>query len=435
MCAEVQLIVQTNRAVLPVAEGQQLLYVLVETKPTSAVADVRMPLNFSLVLDHSGSMSGAKLDSLKEAAKVAVGQMGPQDLVSIVVFDDKVEVVVPSGPVTDVELLNRRIDRIRDGGGTEMSRGMRKGLDELRKGLKSEPDRVSRMLLLTDGETFGDEEVCRQLAVEAEELGITVAALGLGEEWNEQLLDDIAQASGGSSDFVPAGRPDVILDAFYTLVQSAQTTVVRDADMILRLVAGVTPRAVWRVRPMITRLSHQALSDRDVQVHLGDMDREQGQSVLVEMLIPPRQPGTYRVAQAEVSYDVAATDAVDEEPPGSQAKRSSYLHRREKADVIVDVVADPAQVAQSNPYVMNVVEKVTAHKLQTRALDEAGRGDITGATQKLRAAATRLLALGEEELAQTALEEADRLDRGEDLSARGTKKLRYETRKLDQLEK
>jgi Ca-activated chloride channel family protein len=435
MSAEVQLTVQTNRTVLPVAESQQLLYMLVETKPTGAVADVQMPLNFSLVLDHSGSMSGAKLDGLKEAAKLAVGQMGPQDLVSIVVFDDKVEVVTPSGPITDAELLNRRIDRIRDGGGTEMSRGMQKGLDELRKGLKSEPERVSRMLLLTDGETFGDEEACRQLAAEAGEQGVAIAALGLGEEWNEQLLDDIARASGGSSDFVPEGQPDVILSAFYTLVHSAQATVVRDAEMILRLVAGVTPRAVWRVRPMITRLSHRALSDRDVQVHLGDMDREQGQSVLVEMLILPRQPGTYRIAQAEVSYDVAATGAVDEEPLGSQAKRSSYLHRREKADVIVDVVADPAQVAQGNPYVMNVVEKVTAHKLQTRALDEAGRGDIAGATQKLRAAATRLLALGEEELAQTALEEAGRLDRGEDLSARGTKKLRYETRKLNQLEK
>ena len=81
---------------------------------------------------------------------------------------------------------------------------------------------------------------------------------------------------------------------------------------------------------------------------------------------------------------------------------------------------------------MSIVEKVTAHKLQTRALDEAAAGNIAGATQKLRAAATRLLELGEEELAQTAMDEAERLERGESLSARGTKKLRYETRKLTQ---
>jgi len=75
---------------------------------------------------------------------------------------------------------------------------------------------------------------------------------------------------------------------------------------------------------------------------------------------------------------------------------------------------------------------VTAHKLQTRALSEAEAGNVVGATQKLRAAATRLLELGEEDLAQTALEEAERLEKGEGLSAGGTKKLRYETRKLTQ---
>jgi Ca-activated chloride channel family protein len=415
MPGEVQLTVQTNKTTFPATGGQQLVYVLIEAMPTGAVADVQMPLNFSLVLDHSGSMSGAKLANLKEAAKLAIGQMGPQDLASIVIFDDKVKVIAPSQPVTDEAGLRRQIDGIRDGGGTEMSRGMRKGMEELQEGLS--PGRISRMLLLTDGETFGDEDVCRRLATQAGGQGIAIAALGLGEEWNEQLLDDIAQASGGTSDFIPEGQPDVILSTFERQVQAAQATVVQNAEMILRLVPGVMPRAVWRVMPMITKLGHRALSDRDVQVTLGDMEREQGQSVLIEMLIPPRQPGTYRVAQAEVSYDVLATDLVGE---------------KAKTDVILGFTADPAQTTQTNPYVMSIVEKVTAHKLQTRALDEAAAGNIAGATQKLRAAATRLLELGEEELAQTAMDEAERLERGESLSARGTKKLRYETRKLTQ---
>ena len=198
---------------------------------------------------------------------------------------------------------------------------------------------------------------------------------------------------------------------------AAQATVVQNAELILRLVPGVLPRAVWRVTPLITKLGHRALSDRDVQVTLGDMDREQGQSVLVELLTSPRQPGTYRVAQAEVSYDVAATGLVGE---------------KSKSDIVLDFTSDPAQAVQTNPYVMNIIEKVTAHKLQTRALDEAAVGNIAGATQKLRAAATRLLELGEDELAQTATEEAKRLEHGKGLSAQGTKKLRYETRKLTQ---
>jgi Ca-activated chloride channel family protein len=415
MAGEVRLTVQTNKTMFPATDGQQLAYVLVEAAPTDAVADVQMPLNFSLVLDHSGSMSGAKLANLKEAAKMAIDQMGPQDLVSIVIFDDKVKVVAPSQRVTDATDLKHQIEDIRDGGGTEISRGMRKGLEELRKGV--EPGRVTHMLLLTDGETFGDESVCRQLAAEAGEQGIAITVLGLGEEWNEQLLDDIAQASAGTSDFIPDGQPDVILGAFEACVRAAQATVVQNAEMLLRLVSGVMPRAVWRVTPIISKLGHRALSDRDIQVALGDMDRDQGQSVLIEMLVPPRQPGKYRIAQAEVTYDVAV---------------ASLMGEKAKADVILSFTADAAQAMQTNPYVMNTVEKVTAHKLQTQALDEAAVGNVAGATQKLRAAATRLLELGEDELAQTATEEAQRLERGESLSARGTKKLRYETRKLTQ---
>ncbi|MEA3342168.1 MAG: VWA domain-containing protein, partial [Chloroflexota bacterium] len=320
-----------------------------------------------------------------------------------------------SQPVADPASLKRQIEGIRDGGGTEMSRGMRKGLEELQKGMAS--GRVSRMLLLTDGETFGDEEVCRRLAADAGAQSIPIAALGLGEEWNEDLLDDIAAASGGSSDFIPDGQPQAIGNTFEQHVRAAQATVVQNAELVLRLVAGTMPRAVWRVTPLITKLGHRALSDRDVQVTLGDMDREQGQSVLIEMLIPARQPGTYRIAQAEVSYDVSAAGLVGE---------------KTKTDIVLDFTADPAQATETNPYVMNIVEKVTAHKLQTRALDEAAVGNIAGATQKLRAAATRLLDLGEEELAQTAMSEAERLEQGEDLSSHGTKKLRYATRKLTQ---
>jgi len=415
MADDVQLTVRTNRTSFPITGGDQLAYVLIEAMPTESVADVRMPLNFSLVLDHSGSMSGEKLANLKEAAKLAVDQMGPQDLTSLVIFDDNVAVMAPSQTVSDPQALKTAIDEIPDGGGTEISCGMQKGLEELRKGM--DPGRISRMLLLTDGETFGDEDDCRRLAAEAGDEGIAIAALGLGEDWKEQLLDDIAEASGGRSDFIPADSPDTILDTFEREVQTAQRTVVQNAEMILRLVSGVLPRAVWRVKPMIDKLDHRALSERDVQVSLGSMDRDQGQSVLVEMLVPPRQAGTYRIAQAEVNYDVVATDTVAE---------------KVTSDVILTFTADAARAMETDPYVMNIVEKVTAHKLQTRALDEAAVGNIAGATQKLRAAATRLLELGEEELAQTALDEAERLEQGESLSAAATKKLRYETRKLTQ---
>ncbi len=79
---------------------------------------------------------------------------------------------------------------------------------------------------------------------------------------------------------------------------------------------------------------------------------------------------------------------------------------------------------------MNMAERVSAYDLQTRAIEQAASGDVSGATQKLRAAATRLLNLNETELAETALNEALNLSKQGRMSSTGTKKLRYETRKL-----
>ena len=137
--------------------------------------------------------------------------------------------------------------------------------------------------------------------------------------------------------------------------------------------------------------------------------------MLVESLLLPRTAGHYRIAQAEVSYDVPAAGIVGE---------------KVRSDILLTFTDNPSLARQYNPRVMNLVEKVTAFKLQTRALDEARAGNIAGATQKLRAAATRLLAMGETELAVAAEEEAKRLEREGQMSVAGTKRLQYRTRKL-----
>jgi len=397
----------------PVTNTQQLAYVLIEAKPTGAVANVQMPLNFSLVLDNSGSMSGEKLRNLKEAVKLVLDQLQPQDYVSLIVFDDSAKVVSPNQPVTNPAHLKSLVDGIRDGGGTEMSKGMKLGLAEVQKAL--DPSRVSRILLLTDGQTWGDEDQCQRLGADAGRLGSPITALGLGDDWNDELLDAIANASGGTADFIDV--PHKIHQHFQSTVRSMQATVVSNAQLVLRLVGGVNPRQVWRVIPLISQLSPRALSDRDVQVHLGDLEKGQGQVVLVELLLPPRSAGSYRIAQAEVSYDVPAAGVVGE---------------KARSDILLTFTDDPALAQQYDPRVMNLVEKVTAFKLQTRALDEAKAGNIAGATQKLRAAATRLLEMGETELATAAEEEAKRLEQGQAMSAAGTKKLQYGTRKLTQ---
>lgn len=413
MAGEVSLQSILAKPNLPVTKSQQLAYVFIEAKPTGAMANVQMPLNLSLVLDHSGSMGGAKLRSLKDAVKLLLDQMQPHDYVSLIIFDDQASVVSPNQPVSNPAQLKAMVDGIQDRGGTEMSRGMKLGLSEIQKAL--DPSRVSRMLLLTDGQTFGDEGDCQQLGTQAGGLGVPITALGLGDDWNEELLDAIGNASGGQSDFIDA--PHKIQQHFQSTLQSMQSTVVNNAQLTLRLVRGITPRKAWRVIPMISQLNPKVLSDRDVQIHLGDLEKGQGQAIIVELLLPPRAAGHYRIAQAEVTYDIPASGAIGE---------------KVRHDITMSFTADPALTKKYDPKIMNLVEKVSAFKLQTRALDEAKVGNIAGATQKLRAVATRLLSMGENELASAAQEEATRLEQGQGMSSEGTKKLQYKTRKLTQ---
>ena len=413
MVNDVTLTCRLNKAYLPVMNTQQLVYVLIDTALGAAMARVQVPLNLCLVLDKSGSMQGKKIANLREAAKLVVDRLSPQDTISIIAFSDKKYLIAPSQLVTDKVELMRQIDRIRDGGGTAISGGMKMGLAELDKALAA--DRVSRMLLLTDGQTFGDEEACKRLGAQAGNRGIVVNALGLGDDWNEDLLDDVAEASGGKADFIDS--PDKILDFFRQAVQSMQDTVVQNAQMVMRLANGVTPRQIWQVLPMISNLGYKPLSDRDVQVTLGELEKGQARSLLVELLISPRPAGRYRIAQVEVDYDVPGLKLVGE---------------KAKSDILLDFTADVALAKQHDAEVMNIVEKVTAFKLQTRALEDAKMGDVAGASQKLRAAATRLLEMGEQDLAEAALAEAQNLEKSGQMSAYGTKKLRYETRKLTQ---
>lgn len=416
MADEVILTCSLNKSHLPVINTQQLAYVLIEAVPGEGItvaSGVSPPLNLSLVLDRSGSMGGKKIKSLREAAKMVIDRLSDQDYISVAIFNDQARVLVSSQLVTDKAALQQKIGDVRDRGGTAISKGMKLGLDELKKQL--DPRRVSRMLLLTDGQTFGDEDQCRKLAKKAGDKGLQITALGLGDDWNEDLLDDIAEASRGTSDFIDS--PDQIMDFFQTTVQSMQATVVRNAQMLLRLVQGVQPRQIWQVVPIISNLGYQPLSDRDVQVSLGDLEEGQSYTMLVELLLPPRPEGRYRVAQAEISYDVPAMGVEGE---------------KVKADITLDFTADQALSKGYDARVMNIVEKVTTFKLQTRALEEARMGNVAGATQKLRAAATRLLEMGEEELAEAALQEADNLEREGQMTSTGTKKLRYKTRKLTQ---
>jgi Ca-activated chloride channel family protein len=414
---EVNLTCTLNKEYLPATGQPQLAYVLMEVVPTQAMAAVQMPLNLSLVLDKSGSMDGAKMTCLKEAVKRVIDLLGPDDFISVVAFDSSPKTLVKSQQAAsagDKQNLKRQVDRLSAGGGTEIAPAMDAGLGELQRAFA--PNYLNRLVLLTDGQSE-HEDRCRKQAQKQASLGIPMLALGIGADWNEQLLLDLAAATGGQADYI-ASAPE-IAPYFQNTVQAMQATVVQNAELVLRLVAGINPRKIWRVVPVIADLGYRPLSDRVVAAPLGELETGQGQALLVELMLPPRPSGVYRIAQAEVAYDAPLLGLTQE---------------KVRADIMMSFTQDAFQAQQVNPRVMNIVEKVTAFKLQTRALQEAEAGNIANATQQLRAAHTILLSQGDTELAKTVRLAADELEKQNKMSSEAQKTIRFGSGKTVRLD-
>jgi Ca-activated chloride channel family protein len=405
MPGEVTLTHQLGKEFLPVTGGSQVAYVLLEAKPTALMAQVRMPLNFALVIDHSGSMRGAKLRNVREAVKMVIDRLDPTDYISVVIFDDTAQVIIPSMPANDKPGMKAAIDRIQDAGGTTMSLGMVHGLGELRRW--DTGNAVKRMILLTDGVTYGDTDRCRQLARDAAASGIAIYPLGIGSDWDENLLDDVGQISGGMpAEFIR--NPSDAMAIFERQVQSAVAVAVRNAILTLRLPVGVTPRRAVKVLPIIQDVDQSALSDRQVTIGLGDLEKETAQSVLVELMIDPRPAGLFRICQAELTYDVPVVGLTREQI---------------RDDIKVTFTTDTNLASQVNALVMNFAERTNAQRLVTRMLDEYKR---TGkATTKLATNVTRVLD-------PETLSAIEQINQGQQISQEQVKNIGNKTRKLTQ---
>jgi Ca-activated chloride channel family protein len=198
------------------------------------------------------------------------------------------------------------------------------------------------------------------------------------------------------------------MSLFQQQLQSAVAVAVRNATLTLSLPAGVSPRKAVKVLPLIRDLDQSTLSDRRVVVSLGDLEKDASQSVLIELMIDPRPAGLFRIAQAELTYDVPVAGLTSE---------------RLRDNITVTFTPDAEQSAQVNALVMNYAEKANANRLVTRVLDEYKR---TGkATTKLAPNVTRVL----DQETQVALEQ---INQGQQISQDQVKSIGNKTRKLTQ---
>lgn len=401
-----------NKNYLPYMPQPQLLYAYFEARPGPAGTTVRLPLNFSLVLDRSGSMSGQKIKQLREAVKTMIGRLEPSDVISMVAFNAHTDVLIPATSAGDKGALAARVGRLEAGGGTKMAPAIAAGLAEIAKYLS--PNNASRLIVLTDGQTTGEDD-CRAQADKVAAAGVPLIALGLGTDWNEDLLIDLAQRTGELGDAFLIKQPEDV-GPIFEQVFNQMKVVAQDVSFRLLLVQGVEARRVWQVTPLIKDITFGAVRGRTVLFGLPEL-AESGAGFLVELLIPARNPGHYRFAQAQVNYTVPAHASAQEA----------------RVDLTAEVTTDATLARQVNGRVMNIVEKVTAFKLQTQALDDAARQDIANATRKLRAAHTMLLEQGETELARNALAEAERLEKGQGVSSEGRKTIKLGSSKTVRL--
>lgn len=193
--------VLTERAKLA-AGREQTVDVLVRVRPPEAERDgsSRRRLNLSVVLDRSGSMEGAKMERAREAARYCVEQLLPADRLSVVVFDDVVEVLIPSRPVDDKEGLKRLLAGVGARNSTALHEAWVRGGMQVSEHLDERA--VNRVLLITDGLanvglTNTDEIVSQAKGLF--ERGVSTSTVGIGEDFNEDLLIPMARAGGGNA--------------------------------------------------------------------------------------------------------------------------------------------------------------------------------------------------------------------------------------------
>lgn len=325
----------------------------------------RLPLNLGVVIDRSGSMyDERRLEFVVEAVKFLADNLNDQDKISIVAFADKAKVIITPEAARDKAAVKREIDDIdllEIGGGTQMALGMRAAIDEVKKNLS--PDRLNRVLVLTDGQTY-EETACIDL-VEKNRGEISFSTMGVGVEFNEKLLQRLAQDSNGKYHFI--GDPAEIPGIFEDELEGLRAVTVRNGRIEVTLSQGVQVREAFRASPEIYVLGTPLVGDdRKIGYEIGDLQAGVPGSVLLTLVLPPRKPGQVRILQSNFHYEM----------PGGAENTVS-------CDLTVDYTLDRTLTSKRNGRVMNLVDQVSIAKLQAKAEEELKAGNVDRATRLL----------------------------------------------------
>ncbi|MEZ5818081.1 MAG: VWA domain-containing protein [Hyphomicrobiaceae bacterium] len=366
--APVEIKAELDRSVLPLGKTHKG-YLRISVTPARRAEARRALMNVALVIDRSGSMSSqGRMANARRAAKMAVDRLGADDILSVVSYDDRIEVDVPATKVLDSADVKARIERLSPRGSTAIHAALLAAANEVRK-FKAK-DRVNRIVLISDGlanvgpsKPSDFERLGHELASE----GITVSTIGLGTGYNEDLMAGLARSGDGGHVFV---QESADLAAFLAReFDDVAATAGQEAEIIIKVKDGIRP---------LRALGREARIEGDRIVYrVGALYGGVEQVLISEIAIDPAtSAGEATVAEVEAVYTEPANGA-------RIRARGSALVRFD-----TDEVASQKSV---NPSVMRDVTTLVSRAARQEAvkLRDAGRLDEARARFRSNAAYLR----------------------------------------------
>jgi Ca-activated chloride channel family protein len=396
----------SRRSVLRLPE-QQLFYALVELECKQHFdANSMPPVHICLVLDRSTSMSGERLEMVRANVSQLLRKMRPFDLISIVTFSDRAEVVTQTTDLHNPHAVEAQLYSIQVGGATEIYQGLEAGYRLLMQN-KFGAD-FKFLILITDGHTYGDEAACLDLAAKAWSDGLSITCMGIGHEWNDEFLDRLAASGGGSCGYVnDAGE---LSKLFERKLESIKIRFAHKVELNFEPQENVEIRYVFRIQPDVAPLNLER------PMPIGALEYGNKTVFIIEFKIAPTISLNERICllKGKITLEIPSRSVLIGRFPIEWELKIGDDSLKEKP---------PTSILQA-------MSKLTLYRLQERARSEVQGGNYNQATRHLQHLATHLLSQGNRELARTVLMEADHIQRAHQFSKEGDKRIKYGTRAL-----
>jgi Ca-activated chloride channel family protein len=388
-------------------EAQMLYLILSLDAPAEARESPSPPLNVCLVLDRSTSMQGEKMDVVKATAIQVLRNLRPQDLLSVVTFSDRAEVIIPAAYHQDKARLEAKIQMIQPSGATEIYQGLEAGTKEVMRSVDGK--RVNHIILLTDGHTYGDEQQCLALASKVAEHSIGISGMGIGQEWNDLFLDVLSTRTGGSSAYIahPQDIKSLLLAKFNALAR----TYAEDVTLDTKFVEDVELTYAFRLYP-----DSSPIALGEDTLHLGTILQDGPTQIIFEYIIHPKAVKSEALTIMDGTLKVAIASQLMPVPP--------FRLR------LTRPVSETPETDPPPPQIVQALSRLMLYRMQDRARKEAEKGNMETATRQLQTLASNLLTQGERSLAQTILLEVEQMQMQNSLTIEGSKKIKYGTRSL-----